>query len=296
MNKMDSYLKNWFDQLKAPRTLKNYKRQFPVFLEWIKKTPTEIIESRFEHLTTKDLSKRRYWEIQLVKFTRYLETLKDDKGKRKLGIWAVRSYQKCVQSFFSHNGSRLIFTRNELAIEPSEREKIIKEWIPLNEECRVLYRACRSARDRSVLLCLYQSGFSPVDVSNLKIENLDLYDQNGNWRKAPFKDVYIAKLREKSNILQQTAISREAIEDIRIMLQNRGFPKQGYLFVSHKNEQFTPRFINDMLKATVKKHFPEKAKLWKTKNLRDSFMNGCLQANITQELKDALVGHQRQSA
>lgn len=80
------------------------------------------------------------------------------------------------------------------------------------------------------------------------------------------------------------------------MLQNRGFPQKGYLFVSQKNERFTPRFINDMLKAVVKHHLSHKAELWKTKHLRDSYMNGLLKAKLTQETKDAMVGHKRRGA
>jgi len=292
----DEYVKNWFENIKAPRTIRNYTREFPFFLEFVKKTPTEIIESRIEHLTSKDMSKRRYWELAVIKFTRHLETLTNDEGKRRLGVWGIHGYQRAIQSFFSHNGLKLAFARKELDVEPAEREKIQKEFIPSNEHIRVLYRGCNTARDRAILLTLYQSGFSESDVSNMKIEDFPFYDKDGNWQLEPFKDLYHARLREKTNILQQTCISREAIEDIRIMLQNRGYPRKGYLFISHKKEQFTPRFINDMLKGLVKNTFPDKATLWKTKHLRDAFMNGLLQAKIPGELKDSMVGHKRSGA
>jgi chromosome segregation ATPase len=80
------------------------------------------------------------------------------------------------------------------------------------------------------------------------------------------------------------------------MLQSRGFPKSGYLFVSFRGEQLGVRGINDMLKAVVTKGFNGKAKEWKTKHLRDAFMNALLQGKITQEVKDAMVGHKRQGA
>jgi len=191
---------------------------------------------------------------------------------------------------------RLVFARKELDVEPAPRETVEKEWIPSNEEVRVIYRACKSARDRSIVLILYQSGFSQVDVAHMKIEDFDFYDKNGNWKLEPFADQYHARLREKTNILQQTCISREAIEDIRVMLQNRGFPKNGWLFISHKGERLTVRGINDMLKPVVQHHLSHKAKLWKTKHLRDSYMNGLLMAKLTQEVKDAMVGHKRAGA
>lgn len=292
----DEHVKNWFENLKSDRTVSNYKERFPRFLEWVKNTPTEIIESRLEHLTTTDLAKRRYWEKQLVKFTRYLESLTDSEGKRSLTTWSIKGIQTAIQSFFSHNGVKLVFARKELDVEPAQREKVEKEWIPQNEDVRVIYRACKSARDRSIVLMLYQSGFSESDVSNMRIEDFNFYDKQGNWQMKAFEDVYHARLREKTNILQKTCISREAIEDLRIMLQNRGFPQKGYLFISHKNERFTPRFINDMLKGIVKHHLSYKTLEWKTKHLRDSYMSALRRAKLTQELKDTMVGHKRQGA
>ena len=67
--KEDQFVKNWFELLGNERTIRNYKEEFPKFLKYAKaqtpyKTPTQIIQSRLEHLTTQDLIKRRYWETQ----------------------------------------------------------------------------------------------------------------------------------------------------------------------------------------------------------------------------------------
>lgn len=80
------------------------------------------------------------------------------------------------------------------------------------------------------------------------------------------------------------------------MLQSRGFPKEGYLFISFRGEQLGVRGINDAMKEIVRRAFNGKAKEWMTKHLRDSFMNACEKAKIAQEIKDAMVGHQRQGA
>ena len=85
----------------AERTKKNYEDHFELFLEWTKQTPTKIIESRIEHLVSKDIAEREYWEQKLVEYTRYLETLKNDDGKRRLGVASIRLYQNCVRSFFA---------------------------------------------------------------------------------------------------------------------------------------------------------------------------------------------------
>lgn len=58
----------------------------------------------------------------------------------------------------------------------------------------------------------------------------------------------------------------------------------------------TPRDLNDVIKAIVEKAFNGKVKEWKTKHLRDAYMNALIQAKLMQELKDAMVGHQREGA
>lgn len=69
------------------------------------------------------------------------------------------------------------------------------------------------------------------------------------------------------------------------------------MFISQKSKTaLDVREINDIFKALVTKAFNGKVKLWKTKHLRDAFMNGLLQARIPQELKDSMVGHKRQGA
>jgi integrase len=290
----DKYVKNWFELLGNERTIKNYKNDFPKFLTFIQettpyKTPTEIINSRLENLTANDLMKRRFWEQQVIKYKNSLE-------EKNLRMATVHGHIRTAMSFFSKNGVKLLFSRGELKINPSDKDKVDNEWIPDNGTVRILYRLCESARDRAILLTLYQSGFSEVDAGSMKIEDFPFYDDSGNWIISSTEDLYHKRRREKTNQWQQTCLSREALEEIRIMLQSRGFPKSGYLFVSFRGEQLGVRGINDMLKSVVSKGFNGKAKDWKTKHLRDAFMNGLLQAKITQEVKDAMVGHQRQGA
>ena len=154
------------------------------------KTPTEIIDSRLQHLTTTDLKKRRYWEMQVVKFKNHLQG-------RNLRMATVKGYIRTVQSFFSKNGVKLQFSRGELKIEPSEKDKVFKEWIPSNEEVRLLYRMANNARDRAILLTLYQSGFSEVDVASMKIEDFSFYDDNGNWKLPIMKTCSIKDVERK---------------------------------------------------------------------------------------------------
>ena len=108
------------------------------------------------------------------------------------------------------------------------------------------------------------------------------------------------KRQEKSNQIQATCLSFEAVHDIKAMLQERQ-ETEGYLFTSQtkgKGEQINTRTINEAMKGLAVKTFGEtKAEEFQTKNLRQSYNSALLRANIQpQELKDLLMGHARLSA
>ena len=198
----------------------------------------------------------------------------------------VHSYLISVQSFFSKNRLKLQFSRGDLKVE--ETEKVITKWIPDNLEIRALY-SMAGVRDRPLLLMLYQSGFSEIDVASLNIEDLgDIYKHEGH--------LYIEKLREKTNQPQRSCISVEAVHDIRVMLRERGNPKTGPLFVSQKGKRLSVRFINEAIKNLCRKAHGDKCKLFKTKNLRSSYNDALLRAEIKQEIKDLMMGHKRAGA
>jgi len=290
----DKAVGEWFKSIGNERTISNYRNDFPKFLKFSRehttfKTPNEMIEARRKDLQDKDPKTQRRFEALTVDYMHYLEG-------ENLRYNSIKSYLRTVESFFSRHYLNLKYARRELDPEVSEKDKIIREWTPSNEDVRLLYRLCKTARDRALLLTLYQSGFSEIDALSLKIQDLNLYDTNGNWRLSLNEDLYICKLREKTNIPQKTMISREALEEIRIYLQSRGFPKQGFLFETQKSEIMTVRALAEMFKALVESGFKGRSSEWQTRKLRDAFMNALLKAQVTQETKDSMVGHKRQGA
>jgi site-specific recombinase XerD len=286
----DSTVQHWFKKVGNERTVKNYSWDFPKFLEFAKMEPKDIIQQRLEQLATTDPQKRRFWEDNYVEYKHVLEN-------QNLRKNTIKSYLRTVQSFFAHNNVKLILTRIDTKVTSTNREDIVPtQWTPTNEEIRVLYRMAKESRDRAVLLTLYQSGFSEVDVASMNIENFPFYDDKGNWKISINEDLYHQRLRAKTNILQQTCISRECLEEIRIMLQNRGFPKTGPLFVSFRDKRLDVREINMAMKEIVQRAFNGKAKEWETKHLRDAFMNALEKAKIPQKIADVMVGHKPDGA
>jgi len=276
----DPYVQKWLNKL-GDRTRENAIQDFPKFLEWCKKSPTQLIKMKVKDIQTRDPTQKGKTEDLVIEFKRFLEAQNYRRS-------TIKTILNRVQSFFSHNRVKLSFARGDLSVEPNESEKVTQEWILDNVEIRALYDVA-NIRDRALLLTLYQSGFSPIDVSSLNVEHLNnVYKHEGH--------LYIDKLREKTNIHQKTCLSSECVHDIKAMLKARGSSKKGALFESEKGQRLTVRFMNDAMKSLCEKTYSERIKEFKTKNLRDSYNDALLQANLTQETKDTLFGHQRQSA
>jgi hypothetical protein len=201
-----------------------------------------------------------------------------------------------VASFFSRNGLPLALKRGDWSCtNPKHNTAKAKMWIPSQDDAKRLY-AHANLRDKALFLVLYQSGFSEVDVRNLRIEDV------AEGLKLPeVEHFYIQKNREKTNIEQATCISCEALHDLREYLTERGNPSSGYLFegqTKSKGQQIEVRTINEAMKTLVSKAFGvERARVFKTKALRSAYNSALLRASIQpQELKDVLMGHQRGSA
>jgi site-specific recombinase XerC len=282
----DEYVKRWLTGL-AERSKTNYLREIHEWLDFVDMTPTEQIKKRMHDLTTEDLSERLFFENKFREFKEYLEkkgTLKPD---------SVKTMLRTVASFFSRNGLSLNLKSGDW--KTTSEERAVKRWTPSNEEIKRMYGHA-NLRDRALLLTLYQSGFSEVDVSSLRIEDL-----KGIYENPENEHYFIEKKREKSGETQATCLSYECVHDLKATLLERQNPSEGFLFVSTtkgKGDRLEVRSINESMKALAEKTFgQEKAKEFKTKNLRSAYNSALLRANIQpQELKDLLFGHARGSA
>jgi integrase len=282
----DKYVTAWLTGLSST-TQKNYRRQFIEVLAFTKMTPTQMIQKRVKDLTSTDLTERQSFEL---KFREYKAQLEETKPTHN----TVLAYLKCFASFFARNGVSLNLKRGDWV--STKPQNVIKHYTPTLEEIKRLYTHAH-VRDKSLLLVLAQSGFSEIDVSELKIEDLD-----DIYSLPETEHVFIEKPREKSTIMQATCISFETIHDLKEYLGERGNPKEGYLFASLTTEKgaqkLEVRSINEAMKSLFRRTFgAEKAKEFKTKSLRSFFNSALLRANIQpQELKDVMFGHERAGA
>jgi hypothetical protein len=289
----DPYIKKWLTGL-SERTKQNYLREFPKWVSFVKLNPTEQINKRLKDLTSQNLTERTYFEN---KFREYKEHLEQE---GKLGSTSITTMLRTVASFFSRNDLSLNLKHGDW--KTTLTQEVTKPQFKLKQEDIKAMYAHANLRDRTLLLVLAQSGFSEVDVSELKIEDIQgLFDMNMT------EHYFIEKRREKTNEMQATCLSCEFLHDLRNLLEENGKPQAGYIFTSQTKQTFNPikaefepidtRRINEIMKNLAIKTFgKEKAKLFKTKSLRSFYNSALLRTDMKQEIKDLMMGHARMGA
>jgi integrase len=290
----DEYVKEWLTGL-SDRTKENYLRYLPDWNQFLGMTPTEQINKRMKDLTTTDLTQRNFFENKFREYKAHLE------ASEKLSAISVKTALISVASFFTRTVGALNLRRGDWN---SSLETRIKNKLTLKlDDVKAMY-AHGSLRDRCLLLILSQSGFSEVDITEFHIE-----DMKGFYESPISVHYFIEKCREKTGEVQATCLSFEAMHDLRDLLAERGNPKEGFLFVSQTrgkgkdgsimNEGIEVRRIHEAMSNLAERTFgkdSEKAQGFKTKMLRSLYNSALLRADIKQEIKDLMMGHQRLGA
>src|SRR3990170_5504422 len=196
----EPYVIEWLSKV-SERTQKNYRERFPKWLAFIGMSPSAQIQRRFKDLHSDNPKERGFFEDKVVEFKNALIA-------QNLRASSVSCTLTPVLSFFSAHRVPLRFKRKELKVEERKEDKVISEWIPENAQVKQIYQH-GEVRDRALLLCLYQSGFSETDVSCLSIEDLP------NIYTCETAHYPITMHREKTGVLQRTCLSEECVHDIK---------------------------------------------------------------------------------
>lgn len=274
--KENQSVKDWFKGLEE-RSKSNYESTFPRFLKYVNKSPDEMLKERIKDLTSTDPKiKFRYETLVLG----YQDALKKE-GKKGYNL---HGYVKAVQSFFARNRVPLVFRKGEIEEGKPSRH----QWIPSNAQIRMLYTIC-NLRDKIGLLLAYQCGLNPIDIEELNIETMPLFDENGVLEVTVHK--YFELYRSKTNQLTQTCLSNEVLHDIDLYLKSRGNPKKGPLLISHKGDRLKGSDLNtslrDVSKIVLGKQFPFKITL-----LRKAYQDGLDNSpSISKNYSELMMGH-----
>ena len=162
----DAFIKRMLTGLSA-RTKENYLSRLPMWNAFTKMSPTQQIEKRLQDLTSQDLTQRTFFENKFRAYKEFLESQGNLKAK------SVTTMLTAVASFFGRNDLRLALKRGDW--KSTQETEVIQRWKVTQDDVKRMY-AHANLRDKCLLLVLGQSGFSEVDVSALRIEDIkDLY-------------------------------------------------------------------------------------------------------------------------
>lgn len=250
--------------------------------KWLTTNPDEMIKQLMQDLKSDDRKTRKRWE-HIVK-TWYVK-LYNEAGKTGKSTLSVVTYLNRVMSFFSRNEVALRFRRKEL---PRSHKKL-KSVSYRIEDLKIMHEHCESLRNKAILLTLVQSGLSEVDLCKFNIEDIPNF-----YEKLEKPPVYIEGHRQKTKMPYQTCIGEDACICIKRMLNSRGNPKEGALFISHKKKRLTSRCIHEALNGLTEKLVEAGHKQFEgfqTRHLRDLFDDAVARARLSQKTEDRLMGH-----
>lgn len=130
MSKSEAWLKdkdvrNWLEQIKAERTKRNHTRdsEIPRMGSRKHRIQNTYSDNGRQIKTPNNYRFKQAYTLgnNTGEVHNNTERLKGNKSERQLCSWAIHGFQRTVMSFFSKNGEKLIFSAEELAIEPCER-------------------------------------------------------------------------------------------------------------------------------------------------------------------------------
>lgn len=141
------------------------------------------------------------------------------------------------------------------------------------------------------LLFVYHLDLVPVDVSRLGMQMMPI-------RKNTPVDVYIYfKLTEKTGVPLRAALNTEPISDYKGLMRLRGPPKEGLVFDGKQGKRLRLDWISRKIEELVDEVLPEdRAEEFRTGDRRESFNRDLIQAEITRDINDSLMGHERRTA
>ena len=287
----------WFAKSKSPRTLKNWREQFWMFIGYAKMTPTQLMEKREADASSKDKKIKFFFEGKVAEFAR-------DLARHHYGEKTVRSYVSRVQAFFAQHRTRLEFTKGELKITETAAAKsdrrskrfVKREAASINMDVRLMYNVA-GPEDRVLLMFGYQYGFLPKDISMVRADDLPV-----GLDTPEDEFIYWETARAKTGEDVWTALNPEIVHDIKSLLRirsveaealkARGKDDPGWLFITSRGNRLREDHVSARLKSLAAKAFDEeKAADFAAKDLRDAFNVSLIESKLPPEVKDKLYGH-----
>ncbi|MDP8012161.1 MAG: site-specific tyrosine recombinase/integron integrase [Thermoplasmata archaeon] len=211
LNYVEKFANYLNGEKKSINTVKEYTNLIKQFLEFLKKDPREV--------TMEDIDK-------------YKEYLAIEKNYSKQSIYIT---MKALQSFFKY-----LKIKDLYKLQAPKRSRKLPSYLNEKEMANILNAAKENERNYIILLTLAYSGLRVSELSSLKIEDIDFYDN------------FIHVRSGKGDKDRLVAIDENVLKIIKNYL-NKEKRSEGYLFISQKGTKITSTHIERIVKYYAQK-------------------------------------------
>lgn len=209
----EPYIQRWLEG-RNENTLASYTSAMKNYLKFTGITPKELIEEAHEDAKRPPLEREKLPEQRVKKFFKWVQTQysrRQTTTKRKdLSPTTARMYIGAIMSFYSEFGYKMTFRRGTFKASPKNRRF---NWTV--EDVRKFLDACKTLRDRSIVLVLFQSG---MDVSTLCSLNIGHVRKELQEERVPLK---LDLVRGKTQTPYITFIGEDSIRALQAYLNER---------------------------------------------------------------------------
>ena len=224
---MDKYIDMYLDYLLYQRnysdlTISGYEEDLLFFKKYLESKKISFLDVDYAFIR---------------KFYNYLDELKYSKNTISRRISSIRSFYKYLarNDYISYNPFSLT--------KGPKKDKLLPKFLYYNE-LEELFDSCDlksfyGVRDRLLLEMLYATGMRVGEIENVKLKDLNLYDNS----------IKILGKGNKERIVYFGEYAREIL-DMYIKLRDDSCP---YLFINNRKERLTARGIRYIIDKIVSK-------------------------------------------
>jgi len=196
-------VERWFDLvfqsgIRSESTEKTYRHFLNRYCTFTAKTPDQLIAERREHLESKDEMIKRQHEELLGKW-------QDSMEEEGLARGSVVTAHNIICSFYYANYAALIVKSPK-----SWKTRPSSEVVPSPEELARMLKRSKGLRDRTIIICLAQSGVSLEDF-----RELILFEKIKDELERGIEPLHLPMIREKIKKKYSTFLGVDALEQLK---------------------------------------------------------------------------------
>jgi len=189
--------------------------------------------------------------------------------KSHLWHWAItplRSLALKAQTEFSYIDVGLLPTKRTHKAKRSLAGK--KEYYYTPEQITKMIKVASTRKAKALIAFLYNTACRVEALTNVKIENLHFEE-------------HMAEIKDKGAVVWVVrGFTKKTIQLVSEYLEERDYPKKGWLFVNGNNAKLTPTQVNDIIREAGQKA-EITGKVLTSKSFRKSFVKNAFDKKIS---------------